>query len=161
MRQTALGFVAILVVVSAGCTLAPRPPEPATREKLVGSWVTDRPDGVREYLTLYESGVLSFQETQGEQPVLAAYGRWSFEQPTIDLHIVVRQNTDDDPLPNRIIAQRRGTALEMSLDGATTTWAPHDRFGAAAPGAAERAAKSEREALAQVEQAENAPQPEP
>lgn len=148
--------LALIVVVLVGCTPDAKPPVPVTRDVLVGTWSLERPNHEMYELMLFDSGIVAFVHAGEKQPISQAYGRWSFDEGTLDLHIVGGgpDGAEVFPLPNRIIVMRDGTKLAFDLDGSPTRWTPSDRYGAAREGASERAASDEKGWTSQVEAAE-------
>jgi hypothetical protein len=152
-----LRIVALFAVVLAACAPDPKPPVPVTRDALIGSWELERPNDEMYLLTLFDSGIVAFIHAGEKLPISRAFGRWSFDEGTLDL-LIVRAEPDgtEFPLANRIIVMRDGTKLAFDVEGEPTRWAPKDRYGAAREGASERAANDERSWTMQVEAAEKA-----
>lgn len=147
--------LSLIVVVLAACAPDPTPPVPITRDALVGTWELERPGDEVFNLMLFDSGIVAFIHANEKLPISLSFGRWSFDEGTLDLHIVGTQPEEQTfPLANRIIVMRDGTKLAFDLDGTPTRWSPKDRYGAARDGAAERAANDERSWASQVEAAE-------
>ena len=149
--------LALILVVLTGCTPAPRPPTPVTRAALVGTWRHDLPNREVYEIMLFDSGVVGFIHATEKLPISTAYGRWSFDEGTLDLHIV-GGGPDEAmfPLANRLIVQMVDGKLAFDIEGERTTWSVSDRYGASRDGADERRANDERGWTAQVEQAEQA-----
>lgn len=152
--------ILVLLVTLAACTPDAKPPVPVTRDALLGSWSLDRANDETYLLTLFDSGIVAFIHAGEKLPISLAYGRWSFDEGTLDLHIVGNEPEEREfPLANRIIVMRDGTKLAFDVDGTPTRWASHDRYGAAREGASERAANDERSWTTRVEAAEQATSP--
>ena len=146
--------LALIVVVLAACAPAPKPPVPVTRDVLVGTWRHELPNHETYELMLFDSGIVGFIHAGEKLPISQAFGRWSFNEGTLDLHIIGVQGDETDlPLANRIIVMRDSSKLLFDIDGTRTSWSPHSRYGTTA-GASERAATDERGWTTQVEQAE-------
>lgn len=155
-------LVCLVVVAVVGCTPDAKPPVPVTRDALIGSWSHDLPNNETYLLMLFDSGIVGFIHADEKLPISQAFGRWSFDEGTLDLHIVGgAPDGTEFPLANRIIVMRDGTKLAFDVDGQPTRWAPSDRYGAAREGASERAASDEQSWMAQVEAAEQASQDAP
>lgn len=156
MRTRVLALFIACLGVLAGCTPEPKPPVPVTRDALVGSWQYELPNHETYLLMLFDSGIAAFIHAGEKLPISEAYGRWSFDEGTLDLHMVGGgpDAAEEFPLANRIIVMKDGAKLAFDLGGAPTRWSPHDRYGAAREGAAERAANDEKSWTTQVEAAE-------
>ena len=147
----------LLAAVVAGCGTPARTPTPVTRDALVGTWTHERPNHESYELMLFASDIVGFLHVGEKLPISQSYGRWSFEEGTLDLHIVGSEpETAAFPLANRIIVQLDGNALSFALEGARSTWTLKDRYGRATAGATERAAADERDWTTRVERAEQA-----
>jgi hypothetical protein len=148
-------ILAVAFVVVAACTPSPKPPVPVTRDVLVGTWSHELPNHEAYELMLFDSGIAAFIHEGEKLPISKSFGRWSFEEGTLDLHMVGGGPTATEfPLSNRIIVMRDGSKLVFDVDGASTHWAPKDRYGIARDGAADRAATDENSWKTQVEAAE-------
>ncbi len=153
--------LALIVVVLAACTPAPQPPVPVTRDVLVGTWRHELPNREIYELMLFDSGIVGFIHAGEKLPISQAYGRWSFDEGTLDLHIVGgNPDTAEFPLANRIIVQRDSTKLLFDIDGTRRGWTPYARYGTTAD-ASERAASDEKSWTTQVEAAEKTEAGEP
>ncbi|MFN0250967.1 MAG: hypothetical protein ACKV2T_29100 [Kofleriaceae bacterium] len=152
--------VMFLVACVLGCTPGPKPPVPVTRDALVGSWRHELPNDEHYLLTLFDSGIVGFIHANTKLPIARSFGRWSFDEGTLDLHIVgVMPEDATFPLANRLIAQLVDRKLALDIEGERTTWSSHDRYGAARAGAIERLERDERGWTSQVEAAESATPP--
>jgi hypothetical protein len=151
-------FVMFVVACVLGCTPDPKPPVPVTRDALVGTWRHELPNDEVYLLTLFDSGIVGFIHAGEKLPISQSFGRWSFDEGTLDLHIVGGMpEAWTFPLANRLIAQLVDRKLALDIEGERTTWSPHDQYGAARAGASERLANDERGWALQVEAAEAAP----
>jgi hypothetical protein len=150
-------FVMFVVACVLGCTPDPKAPVPVTRDALVGTWRHELPNDEVYLLTLFDSGIVGFIHAGEKLPISQSFGRWSFDEGTLDLHIVGSMPDEATfPLANRLIAQRVDQKLALDIEGERTTWSAHDQYGAAREGASERRARGERDWTSQVEAAEAA-----
>jgi hypothetical protein len=146
-------FVMFLIFGVVACTPDPKPPQPVTRDALVGTWRHDRPNKEIYEIMLFESGIVAFIHAGEKLPIGNAFGRWSFDEGTLDLHMLGPDEVTF-PLANRLIVQFVDGKLAFDIMGERTTWSPHDRYGASRDGAEDRRANDERGWAWQVEQAE-------
>jgi hypothetical protein len=156
-------FVMFLMFGVLGCsTPAPRPPAPVTRDALVGTWRHELPNRELYELMLFESGILGFIHAGEKLPISRSFGRWSYEEGTLDLHLVGGEPEGVTfPIANRVIVQLDGAKLAFDIEGARTTWTSTDRYGRSREGADERRASDERGWTGLVEAAEKAATGEP
>lgn len=155
-------FLVVGVLAALGCTPDPKPPQPVTRDALVGTWRHDLPNREIYEIMLFDSGIVGFIHANEKLPISQAFGRWSFDEGTLDLHIVGGAFDDATfPLANRLIVQLVDGKLAFDIEGERTTWAASDRYGASREGATDRRAQDEEGWTGKVEAAERSATGEP
>jgi hypothetical protein len=129
----------ILVALALATACSHGTPAPRT---LAGTWSRDVGNGETQRLVLFESGMLGFQELGEKLPISRSYGRWSARGETIEFDVAGTEPAERMfPLAKRAATKLDGYTL--MLDG--VAWqAVDDPYGTSA-GAAERAAKDERD----------------
>ncbi len=157
-RRFVLAVFALVAFVVGCSTPDPQPPASVTRDALVGTWRHQLPNHEQYELVLFDSGIVAFIHANEKLPISRSFGRWSFDDGTLDLRIVGTEGGEgaEFPLANRLYVQRVAGTLSFEFEGARTTWSAHDRYGAARDGADDRRAKDERDWAQSVERAEQA-----
>ena len=142
-----------IAVLLAACGASHEPPPLASlkpfahagAKSVVGVWKLPRPNGEEYQLTLFASGVGEFQHVGPKLPISRAVGHFTFDGSTLRFD-KMKHEPDERSFP---LASEMAVTLESptSLVLANESWRAVDAPYGVDPGAEERAAKDESNAV--------------